>query len=248
MSWKRWTFPPRTADPGRQANGGRRALRRASSPDPTPLGLHRRPRLRARRPRGSRTTSSSTGRPSTPTTRRVGRPPSSSRSSARRPRRPASARRWGPGRKSTAGFDVALTELDDGYVVRTASAAGEALIESLGLALADPSARDAARRGRRRRPAGDGHAHRHDRRPRRARRSPRPPGLGGRRRAMPVVHELHAGLPDLLLHERRSRTPTSTGPRRPPSGRGTPASPTGSPRSPAASFRPQHARIAIASG
>jgi NAD(P)H-flavin reductase len=50
----------------------------------------------------------------------------------------------GTGPEATGGFDVALTELDDGYVVRTASAAGEALIESLGLAVADPSARDSA--------------------------------------------------------------------------------------------------------
>src|SRR4029079_16031165 len=68
----------------------------------------------------------------------------------------------GTGPEVTSGFDVALTELDEGYVVRTrsaagartglaegyvvrpGSAAGAAFVGSLDLALADPSALDAA--------------------------------------------------------------------------------------------------------
>ena len=50
----------------------------------------------------------------------------------------------GTGPEVTSGFDVALTELDEGYVVRTGSAAGAALVGSLDLAVADPSALDAA--------------------------------------------------------------------------------------------------------
>ena len=48
------------------------------------------------------------------------------------------------GPEVTSGFDVALTELDDGFVVRIGSPAGATLIESLELAPADPSATDAA--------------------------------------------------------------------------------------------------------
>ncbi|MFL5643856.1 MAG: 4Fe-4S dicluster domain-containing protein [Chloroflexota bacterium] len=50
----------------------------------------------------------------------------------------------GTGPEVTSGFDVALTELDEGYVVRTGSAAGAALVGALDLALADRSALDAA--------------------------------------------------------------------------------------------------------
>ena len=48
------------------------------------------------------------------------------------------------GPEVTTGFDVALTELDDGFVVRVGSQAGARLIDSLDLAPADPSATDAA--------------------------------------------------------------------------------------------------------
>ena len=50
----------------------------------------------------------------------------------------------GTGPEATAGFDVAMTELDEGFVVRTGSPAGAALIASLELAPADPSASEAA--------------------------------------------------------------------------------------------------------
>ena len=51
--------------------------------------------------------------PSTPTTPRAARQPSSSRSPAPTRRAPASARRWAPGPTRREGFDLALTELLD---------------------------------------------------------------------------------------------------------------------------------------
>jgi NAD(P)H-flavin reductase/ferredoxin len=50
----------------------------------------------------------------------------------------------GTGPEVTAGFDVALTELDDGFVVRVGSPAGGSLVDSLELVPAEPSAIDAA--------------------------------------------------------------------------------------------------------
>ncbi len=51
----------------------------------------------------------------------------------------------GTGPEVTADYDVALTELDDGFVVRCGSPAGTALVDALDLPLADPSAVDGAR-------------------------------------------------------------------------------------------------------
>lgn len=51
----------------------------------------------------------------------------------------------GTGPEVTSGFDLAMTELDDGFVVRSGSAAGEALLEGLALAEADVAVVDAAR-------------------------------------------------------------------------------------------------------
>jgi NAD(P)H-flavin reductase len=50
----------------------------------------------------------------------------------------------GTGPEVTTGYDVALTELDDGFVVRTGSPAGAGLIDSLNLPLANPSAVEGA--------------------------------------------------------------------------------------------------------
>ena len=109
----------------------------------------------------------------------------------------------GTGPEVRDGFDLALTELDDGFVVRVGSPAGTALAERLPLT---PARRRAPGRGR-------GRRRRHatlDRRPGRHRRpagatarQPRQPALGGGRRALPRLRELHPRLPDLLLHERR---------------------------------------------
>ena len=53
--------------------------------------------------------------------------------------------------------------------------------------------------------------------PGRLRARARPPALGRDRRALPRLRQLHARLPDLLLHERERRRPTSTASRRRPS-------------------------------
>ena len=50
----------------------------------------------------------------------------------------------GTGPEVTTGYDLALTELDDGFVVRSGSAAGEALLERLELAPADADRTSAA--------------------------------------------------------------------------------------------------------
>jgi NAD(P)H-flavin reductase len=50
----------------------------------------------------------------------------------------------GTGPEVSGGFDVALTELDDGFVVRSGSPAGSALVDSLDLPVADPSAVEGA--------------------------------------------------------------------------------------------------------
>ena len=71
----------------------------------------------------------------------------------------------GTGPEVTSAFDVSLTELDDGYVVRVGSAAGARLIDALDLPLAAQPAIDAAAgvvAGAR---ARDGHADRHVRGP-----------------------------------------------------------------------------------
>ncbi len=51
----------------------------------------------------------------------------------------------GTGPEVTTGHDLALTELDDGYVVRVGTEAGHALVERLGLVAADAPSIDAAR-------------------------------------------------------------------------------------------------------
>ena len=51
----------------------------------------------------------------------------------------------------------------------------------------------------------DGARARHDRHARPARAQPRAPALGRGRRALPDLRQLHDGLPDLLLHDRRGR-------------------------------------------
>ncbi len=50
----------------------------------------------------------------------------------------------GTGPEVTTGYDVALTELDEGFVVRVGSPAGATLIDALDLPPADPSAIEAA--------------------------------------------------------------------------------------------------------
>ena len=182
MSWKRWTFPPRAPiRVGRRTAVGR-PLRAASTRSPTPLALHRRARLRARRARGSRIASCSTDRPSIRdyrARRAVG---------VRRRRRVRDAdldlllhvdgdRSGGDRAASTSS----LTELDDGYVVRVGSAAG-AGARSTRSTCRSPTqpAIDAAAGGRRRSARRDGHPDRHVRRSATGCRPPRTTRAGRR--------------------------------------------------------------------
>ena len=193
--------PAACADPGRQADRRRRPVRRRGR-SPRAARAHRRPRLRARRARdpGSRL-------PRRPGDRR--RLPRPSRRDLRRRRRMRDS-------------DVDLLLHLDGHrsrgqrrLRRRPDRARRRLRRPDRLAgrvgahrLARPAGRRpvCARRGgrgRRRRPRGDGHPARHVECARGSRRRPGTSGLGGGRRAMPRLHELHARLPDLLLHQRR---------------------------------------------
>ena len=117
----------------------------------------------------------------------------------------------------TAGFDVALTELDDG-LRRPDRFRRRARRSSRARPAPWPIRRAVGRRPR----SSPARAARWARPPDMSRRSraaslaqPDHPALGGGRRAVPRLHELHARLPDLLLHQRRARRPTSTARPRP---------------------------------
>ena len=113
----------------------------------------------------------------------------------------------GTGPRPESGFDLSLTELLDAgghrFVVTAGSSRGAEPAPLAG----GHRGRDAGRRrpGRGRRGAGplrgaDGPRTRHRRTPRPALRQSRAPPLGRRGLPLPVLHELHPGLPDLLLH------------------------------------------------
>ena len=117
-SWKRFLFPPQaivaTAD--RTADGWQMQTPDEAPPRYAFLGVRAcelaaiaraGPRVSGRRLRRS-----DLSRPSR-------RPAASSPSIARRRPAPAFARRWGPARACTAGFDLALTEIDDGFIGRS---------------------------------------------------------------------------------------------------------------------------------
>ncbi len=104
-------------------------------------------------------------------------------------------------------FDLALTEMDDGFVVRAGSDAGA---RSAGGARARRSAGAAALGATSARPtppARPGCSAALDTRdvPRPALREPRASALGRRRRALPLLRQLHDGLPHLLLPRRARR-------------------------------------------
>ena len=156
----------------------------------------------------------------------------------------------GTGPKAEAGYDLALTEILDGahrLLVEVGSERGaEVLGELPRRARRAGRPRRGRRRGRRGRRA-HGPPARHDRHPRPARAQPRAPALGRRRHALPHLRQLHDGLPDLLLHDRRGRhrpdrasTPSGRGP-------GTRASRSTTPTSTAAASARPAAR-ATASG
>ena len=169
----------------------------------------------------------------------------------RRPSAPASAPRMGTGPGATEGFDLALTELLEGehrFLVRAGSPAGAARARRAAARARDratTSTRPAASSPAPPRGCGDRFdadgvhdlllAHLEQ------------PGLGRRRRALPQLHELHARLPDVLLHERRGRLRARRRDRRRASASGTRASPSATPRCTAATRARRRAR-ATASG
>ena len=239
-SWKKFLHPPmlrlwraeRDGDGVARRRRSRRRRRASPSSACAPASSHAIAIQDRVLPRRRRT--------STRTTRRGARAPSSSRSTAARPAAPASASRWTPARRSTAGFDLALTELarrtstaSSSRSARDAGARGARRASAsrrAGRRTSTPAEAVVARHGRssmgremrRRRPEGPAAA------------QPRASALGRGGRALPDLRQLHDGLPDLLLHHGRGRRPTS--PARVPSARGAgiPASPWISPISTAA--------------
>ncbi len=113
---------------------------------------------------------------------------------------------------ASAGYDLALTEILDGehrFLVEAAASAARGPRRAAGAGAAtQPTSRPPA-------PPSTGAAAqdgpRSSTRPTctAARAQPRAPALGRRRRALPDLRQLHDGLPDLLLHERRGHRPTS---------------------------------------
>ena len=210
-SWKSYLFPADAARSGRRAGAPTAASRSRRTPAAPPRyafigvrscdlhaiavqdrvfldGALRRPRLPARGARAR----------------------SSSRSTAARPAAPASASRWTPGPRATAGFDLALTEvLEDGghrFLVEVGSERGaEVLAELPHREAAADDELAAAERAIENAAAQMGRDARHRRHQGAALPQPRAPALGRGRRPLPDLRQLHDGLPDLLLHA-RSRT------------------------------------------
>ena len=112
----------------------------------------------------------------------------------------------GTGPRAESGYDLALTEILDGehrLLVEAGSERGEEVLAELPgreATGADLEAAGAAVEGAR---AQDGPGARRHRPARAAAAQPRAPALGRGRRALPHLRQLHDGLPDLLLHERR---------------------------------------------
>ncbi len=111
----------------------------------------------------------------------------------------------GTGPEVEDGADIVLSELDEGFVVRAGTDAGAAVVDRLKLRSAEPleSARAAEQVGRRTRrdwrsDSGRGSAGQAASRTRSS-----PLGRGGG--SLPRLRQLHARLPDLLLHERFGR-------------------------------------------
>ena len=114
----------------------------------------------------------------------------------------------GTGPDAGAGYDLALTELlagDHRFYVRVGSEAGAEILDQVGCTdatEADREARLAVLDGARK---GMGRAMRDRWVGRVARPQPRAPEVGRGRRALPVLRQLHAGLPHLLLRRREGR-------------------------------------------
>ena len=206
-AWKRFTYPPRVP---LTTTGDADGLVSSVEPDAPPHGVHRRPGLRARRAR----------HPGPRPARRAGRRRRPRRAARRRPRRGRRVRRR----------DVDLLLHVDGHRTR-GDRRRRHRARRARRRLHGPR-RDPGRRAHRRAPAAarggtaeqvdaaasqvaavrasigdpvptDGLAER-------LRAAPGPSALGRGRRALPRLHQLHARLPDLLLHERQRQRPTST--------------------------------------
>ena len=114
----------------------------------------------------------------------------------------------GSGPKAEAGYDLALTEILDGAPLpRRGRDDARRRRPGRPPARGRPSTATGGRLpSRRGSGAEDGPAARHDRSARHARAQPRARSLGRGRVALPHLRQLHAGLPDVLLHERRGHT------------------------------------------
>ena len=116
----------------------------------------------------------------------------------------------GTGPKAESGYDLALTEILDGDAPlprrgrQRARRRGPRATLPRRAGATRPTSKPPARPSRAP-PSEMGRAARHDRHARAARAQPRAPALGRGRRALPHLRQLHARLPDLLLHERRGR-------------------------------------------
>ncbi len=142
MSWKRWTFPPRVpARVGRKTASGVRFT--GVDPRPAPLAFVG--------VRACELTALAIQDHVLLDGQAIDRDYRARRASAfvvavecATPTSTCFCTSMGTGPEVTAGFDVGLTELDDGFVVRVGSPAGATLVESLDLPPADPSAIEAA--------------------------------------------------------------------------------------------------------
>ena len=115
---------------------------------------------------------------------------------------------WGTGPEATKGFDLALTELRDGFLVHVGSKRGAALVEEL--PVREPTLAEVELAAIKLERARDrmGRQLDTDRAEGTARPEHRVPGMGRRRPPLPVVRQLHDGLPDLfLLHRQRHDRP-----------------------------------------
>ena len=199
LSLKRWTFPPIVP-----LNVGRRDGRAVSfepaAIDPPSARVPRRPRLRGRRARdpGPRVPGRPVHRRGLP--RAAPAAPSSIAVNCTTAASTCFCTSMGTGPEVRGGYDLVLTELDEGFLVRAGSPEGADLVARLPVRGADAGQMFRPPRpwARSRRPwaTRSPTAGLHDR----LLAAVRQPALGGDRRALPVVRELHDGLPDLLLH------------------------------------------------
>ena len=106
---------------------------------------------------------------------------------------------WGTGPEATKGFDLALTELRDGFLVHVGSKRGATLAEELPVREPTEAELELAADQAGARPGPHGPAARYGGAEGTARRGHRVPGMGRGGPALPLVRQLHDGLPYLLL-------------------------------------------------